>query len=865
MLRFTITKTDGSQHIVNEPVGFDGINLKLLRNNDWHGFFTFIDDSAITLEFDNFPQDNSFGFDILKSEFDTYGLSANALLKIEFACDDNDPFETLFEGRFDFNKYTETCSDRCYCTISIEEQSCLMNFKNRYDQKVDLNDKLTFDPICDENNTSATINCDSESTNTLKAIGFFAFNGLKDGDSVELTFASTTANNGIYTVKKITLNKDYLGYDYIEFIEDFASSIIAENVTFEADCLVLVELDTYPALNQEVEFTPKPLSYKNVWSNPENTIQEWTDEKLIYEYVGTDSQVWLPIAWQNDVLTEINQSNKDGLYFQQLIVTDTAPIFASNDNNIIELKPDSKLKCDHEIKINLRLKGEVTRFCGETFKAGLVLNLRWGDFIDQAFNPRLFFENIAAIFGSGIESGGTTTTLPFDITYTKTITIDPYKPQPQKVYISWEIFNMQYLAGPPTPSNALSFDFNYEISNIEIVQTSICESTFPKVYLINEVFARIAEKYTNNCLTTFSKFFGRFDSLPYTHQLPDETPNSGWGCGGYLSLTNGLKIRNAINQDGSEYSLKVSMKDVFEAMKAVYNIGMGIEYDEFKNDGSQLIRIEPYKYFYDSGVILTCDNVAVVKKSVETNKYISLIDVGYSTWTTESTNGLNDVFTSRNYRTELATVRNTYKAICQFIASDYAIEITRRKWGSITNDWRYDNDTFIALLEPDEAGLKTETFDFPSNTAFNINYPEYAYNLRITPARNILNHISTIFASYKDLIGKKIVFLDGQGNYVAQIDISSEGCNNELGSLSERVEVSLSVFSDIDFASPIFSNEIINFEYPLSYAEWKLLSLNPYGLIEYSCSDGIVKSGWIQELKYNPTSGMGEFILKEAL
>ena len=283
---------------------------------------------------------------------------------------------------------------------------------------------------------------------------------------------------------------------------------------------------------------------------------------------------------------------------------------------------------------------------------------------------------------------------------------------------------MEYFAGPPTLANTLQFNFDYEICKLEAKQTSICESTKPKVYLINEVFGRIAEKYTNECLKMFSRFFGRYDSLPYTHQLPSETPTETWGCGGLLSLTNGLKIRNALNNDGNEYSLKVSMKDVFEAMKSVYNIGMGIEYDEFKNDGSKLIRIEPYKYFYNDSVVFTATFPKKVEKRVNTNKYISLVDVGYSTWTTESTNGLNDVFTDRNYRTELSTVQNTYKAICEFIASDYAIEITRRKWGSITNDWRYDNDTFIVMLEPDGDDLKSETFDFPANVAENINFPE---------------------------------------------------------------------------------------------------------------------------------------------
>jgi len=65
---------------------------------------------------------------------------------------------------------------------------------------------------------------------------------------------------------------------------------------------------------------------------------------------------------------------------------------------------------------------------------------------------------------------------------------------------------------------------------------------------------------------------------------------------------------------------------------------------------------------------------------------------------TESYNGLNDLFGNREYRTTLKSVRNTYDRLCQFIASDYAIEVTRRQFGGSTKDWRYDNETFIFCL-----------------------------------------------------------------------------------------------------------------------------------------------------------------------
>lgn len=866
MLKFTITNTDGVDYVVDEPRGFDGVNLRLLRNSTWHGFFNFIDDSAMSMEFSNYPKNNSYPFDVLKNDFETYGLMANATLKIEFACSDTDSLETLFVGRFDFNKYVEYCGDMCYCSISVEEESCLMNFKNRYDQKVDLGDLFPFDKICDESVTEVSKSCFIEAPNVIAVTTSNDLNGLNIGNTVTLDFTTNNANDGANKIINIELNKDNTLQDYYYFETNFSVTGVSDTVKFSGTCLKLLELYPMPFLNKEVEFTPKPLLYKDVWQSPNPTNQYWQDEKLRLEPVGSTSEVWNPIKFTEDILTEINDSVRYGIEYQAIPQpASVSLIFVDNENQIITLQKDSKLTCTHDIEINLRLKGTVTKFCGETAKCGLVLNLRWGDFIDHAVNSPAFTDTIFNAFGSGVVSGGTTSTSTFDITYSTTLTLDPTKEYPQKIYLNWEMFNMEYFAGPPTLANTLQFNFDYEICKFEAKQTSICESTKPKVYLINEVFGRITEKYTNECLKTFSRFFGRYDSLPYTHQLPSEIPTNTWGCGGLLSLTNGLKIRNALNNDGNEYSLKVSMKDVFEAMKSVYNIGMGIEYDEFKNDGSKLIRIEPYKYFYNDSVVFTATFPKKVEKRVNTNKYISLVDVGYSTWTTESTNGLNDVFTDRNYRTELSTVQNTYKAICEFIASDYAIEITRRKWGSITNDWRYDNDTFIVMLEPDGDDLKSETFDFPANVAENINFPEYCYNLRITPARNLLRHISTIFASYNDLIGKSLVFLDGKGNYVARIDITSEDCLDENKGVRENIRVTLNDFSDTDFPIPIFSNESVIFEYPLAYNDWKAITLNPYGLIEYSCADGVSKYGWIQDLKYNPTTFIGEFTLIEKI
>ena len=523
MLKFTITNTDGVDYVVDEPRGFDGVNLRLLRNSTWHGFFNFIDDSAVSMEFSNYPKNNSYPFDVLKNDFETYGLMANATLKIEFACSDTDSLETLFVGRFDFNKYVEYCGDMCYCSISVEEESCLMNFKNRYDQKVDLGDLFPFDKICDESVTEVSKSCFIEAPNVIAVTTSNNLNGLNIGNTVTLDFTTNNANDGSNKIINIELNKDNTLQDYYYFETNFSVTGVSDTVKFSGTCLKLLELYPMPFLNKEVEFTPKPLLYKDVWQSPNPTNQYWQDEKLRLEPVGSSGANYLPIKFTEDVLTEIADSNRYSIEYQPIPAVLITLMFVDNENQIITLQKDSKLTCTHDIEINLRLKGTVTKFCGEDATCGLVLNLRWGDFIDNLV-PASFSDTIFNAFGSGVVSGGTTLTSTFDITYSTTLTLDPTKEYPQKIYLNWEMFNMEYFAGPPTLANTLQFNFDYEICKLEAKQTSICESTKPKVYLINEVFGRIAEKYTNECLKMFSRFFGRYDSLPYTHQLPSETP-----------------------------------------------------------------------------------------------------------------------------------------------------------------------------------------------------------------------------------------------------------------------------------------------------------------------------------------------------
>jgi len=416
------------------------------------------------------------------------------------------------------------------------------------------------------------------------------------------------------------------------------------------------------------------------------------------------------------------------------------------------------------------------------------------------------------------------------------------------IYLEFLATNLTYLTGP-TGSNPLKLTFIWTAGSFKVTNTSLCIATKTKGYFVNEAMSRIIESYTDDCMRVYSEYFGRTDAQPYTSDSN--------GCGALEVITSGLLIRNA-NQFPN---MTVSMKDMFEALNAIHNIGIGME-DDPNRVGHKLIRVEPYKYFYNDSVIMTCKNIGHIETTLKEDLLFSTAKIGYEKWETETVNGLDDVQTQRDFRTSLHVTQNGYEKLCKFIASDYSIEVTRREYGSTSKDWRYDNSTFIICVK--EYGGQYETEDFPlnsSNSAHLLN-AGFNYNLRITPLQNAIRHLPVILESLKDYTVEKLIFTNGTGNYLAEYDISADGCIAEVDRVKENQNIAvLDLKTPSDFY-PILRPELAQFDYPLTYNQWTAIMANPYGLIEYSCGETDLKQGWIEDLKYSPYTGLATFTLR---
>lgn len=311
-----------------------------------------------------------------------------------------------------------------------------------------------------------------------------------------------------------------------------------------------------------------------------------------------------------------------------------------------------------------------------------------------------------------------------------------------------------------------------------------------------------------------------------------------------------------------------SFQEMIEALNCIHAVGFGLERDTIRTDHTDrfFVRVEPISYFYkDSLIAMTCDNVDTIETDASAGEAISVFKTGYSKWEAEEANGLDEFLSRREYRTTLNSLRKTLEKQCKYVASGYALEVTRRKLGTSTTDWRYDNDTFIiCLTENTETGATTdfmsETNSLASGSTGLLDAPS-VYNYRISPARNALRWLPYIVNSYADWTTGTLVFMSGDGNYTAQGLLASDPI--EAYALNESATLSLDTLHDSSIR-PIYRNEVVKFKYPMSYEQWKYINTdnNKYGKVRYSVNGGAYEEGYIKELKYDLYGGIAEFTLK---
>lgn len=329
------------------------------------------------------------------------------------------------------------------------------------------------------------------------------------------------------------------------------------------------------------------------------------------------------------------------------------------------------------------------------------------------------------------------------------------------------------------------------------------------------------------------------------------TPTVLESCFDNYHLTNGLHLRNASIPNPAKMFL--NFQSLFDDIRKIFNIGWGFDV------GETVLNIGGLNNFYKSTTAANIGSVMEVKFITAKELIWGVINVGYNKWEAEEYNGLDEMNTSRQYRRNVNSQTQELDLLCDLITAGYTIEITRRKNQpkTGTTDWRYDNDTFLINTEVvDDVLLAYRGVD---TNAANIYSPATRMNYRLTPVRNLLAWFKSIAAPRPTTSGEILTFNSGEGNYLAGGQMNTQ-CFLEGETIAENQDIDVTVFDDIDDASPIWKAEFMVFTAPLSMEQFEDIKLDPYGLITLECN-GVSYQGNIVSLTHNPNEGDANFKL----
>jgi|GEM_PF-6320536 len=1014
-LRFTIIDQFGNNNRIDEPVGWDAINLHYVRHKDWHGFIDAVDDTMGSLQF------YGDGYKILSSAFATYGVEAQCGFLVEYQCNDQDTiWDTIYSGQFSFYQYKEVQGlNGCHAECSVESASNVMVLKNRYDQKVDLNSLIPFltpaspqATVLNQIQAISTTLTDPPNPNTGTVT-------VNTGDTYLVPSSTGTWQSG--TANYIAVWTDAGAWSYTppqngQILIDMSTH---DAYVYNGTAWVAFtgQMSVYDGLGGQVVMPSKTIpltTTANVnpspYASPANTVSAASSGGSSFTLNNAyDYGCGIPLGFaQTNYESDPAQSG----YSMELswiggVVTQDVPSFVgansklwigtgisnTNPDPIFTYIPNTGVTAP-QVNVNINIIGTVSalndpniaNWSGNPVQVSVMkASLCYGT---GSFGNA--FGGSGNVFGAngiqnltltgGTQGSGNTpfetyiggTPIGFSFSYVGPMVNIPSGTNVYLVFefdfanrCSWDILNNKQ-GSPQICTIAFSGKASFE------VDSSFPDTAAP-VYLINESLSRVTEAISDEQIRVYSDFFGRTDSQPYNTGVNTYATGLGTGAdgeGSLLCITNGLLIRGQSLLDGSQPPMPVSLKQLFEALNAIYNIGMTIEADPTRS-GMNWLRIEPMSHFYPLSVIrqfnstnlLVLDNVDEVTTEIQAEKYVGIFRTGYSKWQGEQTGGLDDFMNKREYRTTLSTSKNVLEKYCGFIGSSYAIETTRRQTGINSQDWRFDHENFFICMKrsistntpgsgaqgtvvlstdiigailniivnnggsgysipptveidpptsPTIAlgGVQATAIAFVTNGAVsaiqitnegngytgtvNVNFgspsvqavqveqqavdnptspitsttmvdPNSLYNYRISPLRNAMRWVRSIFQSYADWMGGVLYFVSGEANIRATGEYAGGQApvieNHAMA--EDQAIISYNDFADPTEYYPLYTNQLVKFTYPLSYQDWKAITANPYGLIKYSVNSGPYQYGWIDELKYSPFEGTAEFTLKQ--
>jgi hypothetical protein len=341
--------------------------------------------------------------------------------------------------------------------------------------------------------------------------------------------------------------------------------------------------------------------------------------------------------------------------------------------------------------------------------------------------------------------------------------------------------------------------------------------------------------YTDQIDCFRSDYFGRTDSDPV---YPADGPGS------LRTILSGAAIRQVPGK-----TTFVNGNDFFGALNAIDCLGFGFEFVS----GKQVARVEPIEYFYNKDLlILDLGPVSQLHRLVETKQYNNQIENNYGKIDIQKTNGIDEFGTLRRWKFPITQSSTKLMASTKYKISGAEIEDQRRKITSTEDAKNDDANFFIQVVRLDATFIpKTDEGYVLIENLFS---PETAYNLDLSPRRNLDNWLKIVAISLYKSPTKSIVFSSGEGNYFMITQKATEAAPKPEGGPGVTV--------DLANVAPLFMPERYKFEVPLSAGQMQIIRQNPYGyFIFQEFRGGPNLEGYLNKVTRNAKKGLGTFEL----
>lgn len=294
-----------------------------------------------------------------------------------------------------------------------------------------------------------------------------------------------------------------------------------------------------------------------------------------------------------------------------------------------------------------------------------------------------------------------------------------------------------------------------------------------------------------------------------------------------LIFTSGNAIREIPNS-----KIKISLKEFFQTFEGIDDAGMGQELG--------VMRIELKTFFARNALAVNVGEVGDDSCKIKcAERFLaSRIKIGYDDGNTEETNGLQEYNSGQEWQLPITRVQTTKDWTSGSRADQYGIERLRREFNVLkttrgSDDTPSDNDTFMVDCYLDGTVYRP-ILGSSYTSVTGLTSPLTAYNLRITPKKNLLRKGSYLRGVMDKMDGFYINFASSDKN--AQLKTIKDG-------VSVQENENILVFNlDAKYFIPHIAS--ITCKTPVSVN--KMFDANPFGFVSFIWK-GVTLKGYILE------------------